>query len=97
MIDDMVAMLYAHPQLYVDVGIIVYAFPRAEFYRYLQRLFEAGFGRRIMFGSDQMIWPQAIEKAIESIEAAPFLTADQKRDIFYNNANRFLRLNKEGK
>ena len=97
MIDDMVAMLYAHPQLYVDVGIIVYAFPRAEFYRYLQRLIEAGFGRRVMFGSDQMIWPQAIEKAIESIEAAPFLTAEQKRDIFYNNAARFLRLNKDGK
>ena len=97
MIDDMLAMLYTHPQLYVDVGIIVYAFPRAEFYRYLQRLVEAGFGKRVMFGSDQMLWPQAIEKAIESIEAAPFLTVEQKRDIFYNNAARFLRLKPNGK
>ena len=97
MLDDMLAMLYAHPHLYVDVGVIVYVLPRAEFYRYLQRLVEAGFGRRVMFGSDQMIWPQAIEKAIESIENAPFLSEQQKRDIFYNNAARFLRLDNMGK
>jgi uncharacterized protein len=29
------------------------------------------------------------------IEAAPFLTADQKRGIFYENAARFLRLSDE--
>ena len=57
-----------------------------------RRLVEAGFGERIMFGSDQMQWPGAIEVAIEAVESAPFLTADQKRDIFYNNAVRFLRL-----
>ncbi len=92
MLDAMVAMLYAHPQLYVDIGIIDYAMPRAEFYRYLQRLVGAGFGKRIMFGSDQMVWPEAIEKAIRSVEQAPFLSAAQKRDIFYNNAARFLKL-----
>lgn len=97
MIDDMLAMLYAHPHLYEDVGVIVYILPRAEFYRYLQRLVEAGFGRRVMFGSDQMVWPQAIEKAIESIEKSPFLSEEQKRDIFYNNAARFLRLKDNAK
>jgi uncharacterized protein len=39
-----------------------------------------------------MIWPGTIDVAIEAIETAPFLTAEQKRDIFYNNAVRFLRL-----
>jgi uncharacterized protein len=39
-----------------------------------------------------MAWPQAIGLAIETIEAAPFLTPAQKRDILYNNAARFLRL-----
>jgi predicted TIM-barrel fold metal-dependent hydrolase len=48
-----------------------------------------------MFGSDQMIWPGIIEPAIKVIEDAPFLTSAQKRDIFYNNAARFLRLSKE--
>jgi uncharacterized protein len=33
--------------------------------------------------------------AIARIESAPFLSAEQKRDIFYNNAARFLRLSEE--
>ena len=45
-----------------------------------------------MFGSDQMQWPEVIDEAIEGIESAPFLSEEQKRDIFYNNAARFLRL-----
>jgi predicted TIM-barrel fold metal-dependent hydrolase len=45
-----------------------------------------------MFGTDQGIWPGLVERSIQSIEQAPFLNARQKRDIFYNNAARFLRL-----
>ena len=48
--------------------------------------------KRIMFGSDQMVWPDAIPVAINSIRSAPFLTAEQKRDILHDNAARFLRL-----
>ena len=80
---------------YVDVASIVYSEPRAAFYRYLQGIVEAGYGDRVMFGSDQMIWPGVIEPAIQSIEEAPFLSAEQKRDILYNNAARFLRLSAE--
>ena len=54
----------------------------------------AGFGKRIMFGSDAMVFPDLIDKSIELIENADFLTKEQKRDIFYNNAARFLRLDK---
>ena len=90
--DDAIGALYAHPQLYVDVGIIDYAFPRKEFYSYLQRLIDAGFENRIMFGSDEMAWPDALSKAIDSIQDDPLLTAKEKRDILYNNAARFLRL-----
>lgn len=95
MIDEMIAMLYVYPQLYVDVAILAYAYPPAEFYRYLDRLVTAGFGKRVMYGSDQMVWPQAIEISIKRIEDAPGLTAEQKRDILYNNAARFLRLSKD--
>lgn len=86
------ALLYVYPQLYVDVAVIDWALPRAEFHAYLRALVDAGFGSRIMFGSDQMIWPEAIGLAVEGIQTASFLTAGQKRDIFYNNAARFLRL-----
>ena len=92
MIDDLLALMYAHPQVYVDVGVIVYTQPRAAFYRYLQRIEEGGFGKRVMFGSDQMVWPGVIDRAIKVINDAPFLSATEKRDILYNNAARFLRL-----
>jgi predicted TIM-barrel fold metal-dependent hydrolase len=91
MLDDLLAVLWTHPQVHVDVGVISFALPRREFYRYLQRIVEAGFVKRVMFGSDQMNWPETIEYAIDSIESAPFLTPEQKRDILYNNAARFLR------
>ena len=42
-----------------------------------------------------MIWPAAIDVAIEGIESASFLSDEQKRDIFYNNAARFLDLSQE--
>lgn len=95
LIDDLRAVLFTHPQVYVDISSIVYTEPRAAFYRWLQELVEAGYGDRIMFGSDQMIWPGIIEPSIEVIEQAPFLTPVQKRDIFYNNAARFLRLSED--
>jgi predicted TIM-barrel fold metal-dependent hydrolase len=92
LLDDLRAVLFAHPQLYVDISMIVYGEPRPAFHRYLQGIVEAGYGDRVMFGSDQMIWPGTIEPAIASIEQAPFLSDAQKRDILYNNAARFLRL-----
>jgi hypothetical protein len=92
MLDDLLAVLYAHPQVHVDVGVIVFTQPRAGFYRFLQGIVDAGFGGRVMFGSDQMVWPGVIERAVGVIQEAPFLDAKQKRDILYNNAARFLRL-----
>ncbi len=95
MLDDMLATLYTHPQLYVDVGVICYIIPRKEFYFYLERMVNAGFGKRILFGSDNMVWPQAIELGIQAVNEAPFLTPLQKRDILFNNAARFLRLSEK--
>lgn len=95
MIDDLLTMFYAHPQLHVDIGVIVFTQPRPAFYRYLQRIVEAGFESRIMFGSDHMVWPEALERAIRTIEEAPFLSERQKRAILYDNAARFLRLTPE--
>jgi uncharacterized protein len=95
MSDQMVGLMWAHPQVYVDVAVIDWAIPRKEFHAYLRRLVEAGFEKRIMFGSDQMVWPEAIGMAVEGIESAAFLTNNQKRDILYNNAVKFFRLDKK--
>ena len=89
------ALLFTHPQVYVDIASVDYTEPRPAFYRFLRGIVEAGYGDRILFGSDQMIWPGVIEPAIAAIERAPFLTHAQKRDILYNNAARFLRLTPE--
>ena len=45
-----------------------------------------------MFDPDQMTRSDAIGIAIDWIEQADFLSAEQKRDIRDNNAARFLRL-----
>ena len=95
LVDEMIALLYSHPQVYVDIAQNNWGFPRAHFYSQLKRLMDAGFGKRILWGSDQMIWPETIRLAIETIESADFLTREQKRDIFYNNAARFLRLTEQ--
>ena len=92
MLDQMIGLMWAHPQVYVDTAVINWALPRQEFHTYLRRLVEAGFGKRIMFGSDQMVWPDAIGMAVQGIESAAFLSEEQKRDILYNNAVRFFRL-----
>ena len=92
MTDEMIALMFSHPQVFVDISADNWGVPRKEFHHHLRRLVEAGYGKRIMFGSDQMVWPQTIAVAIASITEADFLTAEQKRDILYNNAARFLRL-----
>lgn len=96
-LDDMIALMNQYPQLYGDLSTITWILPRSAFYQYLRGLMDAGLGKRLMFGSDQMRWPEAIGWAVQAIEEAPFLTAEQKRDIFYNNAVSFLRLEKDGK
>jgi hypothetical protein len=92
LVDDTIAMMYSYPNLYVDVAANDWQMRRPQFYDHLKRLIDAGFEKRIMFGSDQMLWPEAIGVAIDTIEKAPFLSEQQRRDIFYNNAARFLRL-----
>ncbi|MDX1753717.1 MAG: amidohydrolase family protein [Salinimicrobium sediminis] len=90
--EEMIAMMYQYPQLHADVSTITWVIPRTAFYDHLEKFMRAGLGKRIMFGSDQMVWPEKIGAAVEAIQKAPFLSQKQKEDIFYNNAARFLRL-----
>ena len=92
LLEDLLALLFSYPQVYLELSMAANVETRPAFYRYLRGIVEAGYGDRVMFGSDQMVWPGLIDAAVRSIREAPFLTASQKRDIFYNNAARFLRL-----
>jgi hypothetical protein len=95
LIDEMLAILYTYPQVYIDIGGNTWPYRPEFFYTQLRQFIDAGFGKRIMFGSDQMLWPELIERSIEIVERASFLGQEQKRDILYNNAARFLRLSDE--
>ena len=94
-LDEIVGLLYAHPQVYIDIAVINWVLPRKEFHQYLRRIVEAGYGDRIMYGSDEMQWPQSIQVSVENILSADFLTRKEKEDILYNNAARFLKLSSE--
>lgn len=94
-LNEMIAALYAYPQLYIDIAVINWVLPVKEFHGYIKRIVESGFGKRIMFGSDEMQWPQSYNISVANILSSNFLTQEQKEDIFYNNAARFLKLSEE--
>jgi predicted TIM-barrel fold metal-dependent hydrolase len=92
MIDNMLTLLQANSHVYVDVAGLIWSYPIKEVNRYIERLVDAGFEDRVMFGTDQLIWPKPMSYSISVIQNADYLTPQQKRDILYNNAARFLRL-----
>jgi len=92
MIDNMLTLLQANSHVYVDVAGLIWSYPIKEVNRYIERLVDAGFEDRVMFGTDQLIWPKLMAYSIGIVQNADYLTTQQKRDILYNNAARFLRL-----
>jgi hypothetical protein len=91
-LSETIALMLMYRQVYMDISAINWLLTREEFHAYLQRLMQARLGKRIMFGTDQMIWPDAVGMSVDAIESATFLTEAQKRGIFFENAARFLRL-----
>ena len=91
---ETIALMYRYPNVYGDLSW--HNRPREIWEWYLRRLLDAGLGKRLMFGSDATpSRPQLISQNVEAINSAEFLSDEQKRDIFYNNAARFLRLSDE--
>lgn len=90
MLDELLAILWHNPNVYVEVGHLQVAISMDEYYDYLRRIVEAGYGDRVMYGSDVAL--ATFGRGIDAILEADFLTEAQKRDILYNNAARFLRL-----
>lgn len=90
-LESMLALLYAHPNVYVDIGVLQFGvvMPKPAYLRYLRGLVESGFSKRIMYGSD---FPNLQRLGIDIILQADFLTAEQKSDILCKNAARFFRL-----
>jgi uncharacterized protein len=92
MIDNMLTLLQANSHVYVDLAGLIWSYPLKEVNRYIERLVDGGFADRVMFGTDQLVWPKLMAYSISIIQNADYLTPQQKRDILYNNAARFLRI-----
>jgi predicted TIM-barrel fold metal-dependent hydrolase len=92
MMEEMLTLLQANSHVYVDVAGLIWSYPIKEVNRYIERLVDAGFEDRVMFGTDQLLWPKLMAYSISIIQNSDYLTPEQKRDILYNNAARFLRL-----
>lgn len=92
--ENALRLMAYYPQLYSDLGVLLWVEPMDQRYAtmFLKAAKESGYLHKVMFGSDQMTWPYAIEKSIEFLNSLPFLTAQDKEDIFYNNAVKFLKL-----
>ena len=54
MIDNMLTLLQANSHVYVDVAGLIWSYPIKEVNRYIERLVDAGFEDRVMFGTDQI-------------------------------------------
>jgi uncharacterized protein len=91
-LDATLALMNAYPKIYADLAAIDWLLPKNEFQQYLSRLMQAGMGKRLMFGTDEIVWPDAFGVAIDNVNSTPSLTPEEKADIFYNNAARFLQL-----
>jgi uncharacterized protein len=96
LIDHMLTLLQASSHVYVDLAGLIWSYPLKEVNRYIERLVDAGFQDRVMYGTDQLVWPKLMAYSISIIQNADYLTPEQKRDILYNNAARFLRLEPAG-
>ncbi len=89
-----IRLMAYYPQLYTDIAVLLWVEPNTQRYvtDFLKNIKHAGYLDRVMFGSDQMIWPYAIEKSIDFLNSLDFLTEEDKEGIFYGNAARFLKL-----
>lgn len=91
-------LMSMYPQVYAEVGVLGHSAGHRNagtLERFLERAKDFGMLDRVMFGSDQMVWPNAIGISIEAIQSLDFLTMEEKAGIFYHNAARFLGLSED--
>lgn len=86
--DETIALMSDYPGVYVDMSVVNSAGPLEVHDGALRQLIDAGMAPRVLFGSDD----QDIAVIRQRIDGAGYLTPEQRRGIYYDNAARFLRL-----
>jgi uncharacterized protein len=92
--ENTLRMMDGYPNLYADLGVELWLHPLTKDYgtKFLKSAKEYGVLDRVMFGSDQMVWPEAITASINFLKTMDFLTEAEKEMILYKNAKKFLGL-----
>jgi len=90
--DHALYMLWTYENVYLDTTTVNWMVGKELFNCMLREAVESVGSDRILFGSDQMVWPQMITPATESIRDAPFLSDQDKRNILRENARRLLKM-----
>jgi len=90
--DHALYMLWAYENVYLDTATVDWLLGPKLFSRMLEDAVETVGSDRILFGSDQMVWPQMITPAIQSIRNSSFLSDQDKRNILGENARRLLKI-----
>ena len=86
-------LMTMYPHVYVDISTLTWTPIAGDMLEpFLTDAKRRRLLDRVMFGSDQMRWPEAIALAIDRVNRLSFLTVEEKKDIFYDNAAKFLGL-----
>ena len=89
-------LMTMYPHVYVDISTLTWTPIAGDLLEpFLTEAKRRRLLDRVMFGSDQMRWPEAIALAIDRVNRLSFLTVEEKADIFYDNAAKFLGLTAE--
>lgn len=84
--DKALYMLYAYPNVHMDVAVTNWILGRRHFRSKLCEAASAVGTDRLLFGSDQMVWPQMIPRAVEGVRGADCLDDADRRRILWENA-----------
>ncbi|MGK7391061.1 MAG: amidohydrolase family protein [Candidatus Cyclobacteriaceae bacterium M2_1C_046] len=90
--DEAIQLMKEYEQIYCEISAISLHMPKILWEGKVKKLYEEGLGDRLMFASD---YRGKIRENIEIIYSLEWLSEAHKRDIFYNNAARFLELTPE--
>jgi hypothetical protein len=82
-------LMKKYKQIYCEITAVSMFAPKKVWEPRVKRLYKEGLGDRLMFGSDYV---GTIRKNIEIVYGLDWLTDQQKRNVFYNNAAKFLNL-----
>ena len=84
-----IQLMKTYNQIYCEISAVSMFMPKHVWEPNVKKLYEEGLGSRLMFASDYF---GTVRKNIEIIYNLDWLSEQQKRDVYYDNAARFLGL-----